>query len=81
MTFAFIVMLLIVHDNIFTLLSTEYKSYLALCHICVKFDLLKFRKDPSITSQAIANYISVSLAVALSVPKTCTENMYRKQRH
>ena len=28
---------------------------------------LKFRKDPSITSQEIANYISVALAVALSV--------------
>ena len=28
---------------------------------------LKFRKDPSITSQEIANYISVTLAVALSV--------------
>ena len=32
------------------------------------FDNLKFRKDPSITSQEIANYIlSVALAVALSV--------------
>ena len=30
-------------------------------------DYLKFRKDPSITSQEIANYISVVLAVALSV--------------
>ena len=30
-------------------------------------DYLKFRKDPSITSQEIANYISVALAVALSV--------------
>ena len=28
---------------------------------------LKFRKVPSITSQEIANYISVALAVALSV--------------
>ena len=31
------------------------------------YDYLKFRKDPSITSQEIANYISVALAVALSV--------------
>ena len=30
---------------------------------------LKFRKDPSITSQEIVNYISVALAVALSVHK------------
>ena len=30
-------------------------------------DYLKFRKDLSITSQEIANYISVALAVALSV--------------
>ena len=30
-------------------------------------DDLKFRKDPSITSQEIVNYISVALAVALSV--------------
>ena len=32
-------------------------------------DYLKFRKDPSITSQEIANYISVALAVALSVDR------------
>ena len=31
------------------------------------YDYLKFRKDPSITSQEIVNYISVALAVALSV--------------
>ena len=30
-------------------------------------DHLKFRKDPFITSQEIAHYISVALAVALSV--------------
>ena len=30
-------------------------------------DYLKIRKDPSTTSQEIANYISVALAVALSV--------------
>ena len=30
-------------------------------------DYLKFRKDPSIDSQEIANYISVALAVVLSV--------------
>ena len=30
-------------------------------------DYLKFRKDPSITSHEIANYISVALAVVLSV--------------
>ena len=33
------------------------------------YDILKFRKDPSIKSQEIANYISVALAVALSVFK------------
>ena len=31
------------------------------------YDYLKFRKDPSITSKEIANFISVALAVALSV--------------
>ena len=31
------------------------------------YDYLKFRKDPSITSQEKANYISAALAVALSV--------------
>ena len=31
------------------------------------YDYLKFRKDLSFTSQEIANYISVALAVALSV--------------
>ena len=31
------------------------------------YNYLKFRKEPSITSQEIANYISVALAVALSV--------------
>ena len=30
-------------------------------------DYIKFRKDPSITSQEKANYISVALAVAMSV--------------
>ena len=30
-------------------------------------DYLKFRKDPSITSQEVANYLSVALAVAFSV--------------
>ena len=34
------------------------------------YDYLKFRTDPSITSQEIANYISVALAVALSVYET-----------
>ena len=38
----------------------------SICHICVDLRLPK-RKDPSITSQEIANYISVALAVALSV--------------
>ena len=40
-------------------------------------DYLKFRKDPSITSQEIANYISVALAVALSVfTRMATENFH-----
>ena len=33
------------------------------------YDYLKFRKDPSIPSQEIANYLSVALAVALSVDR------------
>ena len=33
----------------------------------LNYDYLKFRKDPSISSQEIANHISVALAVALSV--------------
>ena len=36
------------------------------------YDQLKFRKDPSITSQEIANYIGVALAVALSVGLSTT---------
>ena len=36
------------------------------------YDYLKFRKDPSITSQEITNYIRVALAVALSVVKRTT---------
>ena len=35
-------------------------------HVLI-YDYLKFRKGPSITSQEISNYISVALAVALSV--------------
>ena len=31
------------------------------------YDYLNFRKDPPITSQEMANYLSVALAVALSV--------------
>ena len=31
------------------------------------YDYLKFRNDPSLTSQEIANYISDALVVALSV--------------
>ena len=34
------------------------------------YDYLKFRNDPFITSEEIANYISVALAVALSVDST-----------
>ena len=37
-------------------------------------DYLKFRIDPSITSQEIANYISVALAVALSVKSLMEES-------
>ena len=37
---------------------------------------LKFGKDPSITSQEIANYISVALAVALSVYELHHEKTY-----
>ena len=33
------------------------------------YDYLNFRKDPPITSQEMANYLSVALAVALSVYK------------
>ena len=41
-------------------------------------DYLKFRKDPSITSQEIANYISVALAVALSVWVQSSLQEYRR---
>ena len=39
------------------------------------YDYLKFRKDPSITSQDITNYISVALAVALNVLRTNGQNL------
>ena len=41
-------------------------------HVLI-YDYLKFRKDPSIISQEISNYISVALAVALSVEFYFTE--------
>ena len=65
-TFDLIVMLLIV--KIFTffyeliiMIFPQYVIYVLI------YDYLEFRKDPSITSQEIANYISVAVAVALSV--------------
>ena len=46
------------------------------------YDYLKFRTDPSITSQEIADYISVALAVALSVfncfPSDSNKNTFKK---
>ena len=66
MTFDFIVMLLIV--KIFTIfyqpIITSFPQFVVYVLI---YDYLKFRKDPSITSQEIENYISDALAVALSV--------------
>ena len=66
MTFDFIVLLLIVDD-----FYIFYQPIIMIFPQFVKYvlidDYLKFRKDPSITSQEIANYISVALAVALSV--------------
>ena len=66
MTFDFIVMLLIV--KIFyifyrpiIMIFPQFVIYVLI------YDYQKFRKDPSITSQDIANYISVVLAVAVSV--------------
>ena len=48
------------------------------------YDYQKFRKDPSITSQEIANYISVALAVALSIYKTASIswhfNIYKQDK-
>ena len=65
MTFDFIVVLLNV--EIFTFLSTDEKVFFQFVIYVLNDDYLKFRKDPSITSHEIANYISVALAVALSV--------------
>ena len=45
------------------------------------YDYLKFRKDPSITSQEIANYISVALAVALSVHTSYRSLQFRPDRN
>ena len=44
------------------------------------YDYIKFRKDPSITSQEIANYISVMFAVALSVHKSFNDFVFRQDR-
>ena len=61
-TFDFIVMLLIV--KIFTffiypilMIFPQFVIYVLI------YDNLKFRKDPPITSQEIANYLSVALSV------------------
>ena len=78
MTFDFIVMLLIV--KIFyifyqpiVMIFPQFVIYVLI------YDYLKFRKDPSITSQEIANNISVALAVALSVYRFNTASY--KPRH
>ena len=75
MTFDFIVMLLIV--KIFTffyqliiMIFSQYVIYVLI------YDYLKIRKDPSITSKEIANYISVALAVAFSVLALSTRIYY-----
>ena len=65
-TFDFIVMLLIVKILTFFLqpiimIFPQFIIYMSI------YNYLKLRTDPSITSQEIANYISVALAVALSV--------------
>ena len=61
MTFDFIVMPLIVKIFNFIMIFPQYVKYVLIYHY------LKLRKDPFITSQEIAKYISVALAVALSV--------------
>ena len=66
MTFVFIVMLLIVKifyifDQLIIMIFPQYVIYVLI------YDYPEIRKDPSITSKEIANYISVALAVALSV--------------
>ena len=58
-------MLLIV--KIFHFLSNNYNDFPHFVIYVLIYDYPKFRKNPSITSQEIANYISVALAVALSV--------------
>ena len=69
MTFDFIVILLVVEIFIFyqpiIMIFPQFVIYVLID------DYLKVRKDPSITSQGIANYISVALAVALSVFTFC----------
>ena len=40
------------------------------------YDYLKFREDSSFTSQEIMNYISVALAVALSVDSPITHSWF-----
>ena len=55
------------------MIFSEFVLYV-LIYVCPKF-----RKDPSITSQAIANYISVELAVALSVVLIPTANRNNMQ--
>ena len=69
-TFVFMVMLLIV--KVFHIFYQPIRMIFPQFVIYVLiYEYLKFRKDLSITSQEIANYISVALAVALSV---CREN-------
>ena len=51
--------------NIF---NRTIKTISTACVICVLMYVYpKFERDPSSTSQVIANYISVELAVALSI--------------
>ena len=77
--FDFIVMLLIVK----ILVIHFYQPIIMIFSEFVLYVLIyvytKFRKDPSITSQAIANYLSVALAVALSVVLIPTANRNNRQ--
>ena len=65
-TFDFIMMLLIV--KMLTFLIEQLERFPPAFVICVLMYVYpKFERDPSSTSQVIADYISVALAVALSV--------------
>ena len=64
-----------IFDQLIIMIFPQYVIY-----VLIKDDL-KFRKDPSITSKEIANYISVALAVALSVCINWEKALYSHIRY